>query len=54
MRLTLKRIHSKSWEIKTGPRESVLKWTDSGAMNSRLDRVQLNWGTQLDTDELEG
>ena len=53
MRLTLKRIHSKSWEIKTGPQEIVLKWADSGAMNSRLDRVQLNWWTQLDIDKLE-
>ena len=53
MRLILKRIHSKSWKIKTWPRTIVLKWTDSGAMNSRLDRVQLNWWTQLDIDELE-
>lgn len=40
MRLILKRIHSKPWEIKTWPLKIVLEWNDSGAVNSRLDRDQ--------------
>ena len=40
MRLILKRIHSKSWEIKTWPLKIVLEWNDSGAVNSKLDRDQ--------------